>query len=616
MVVQHNMQAMNANRMLNVTTSTQAKSTEKLSSGYKINRAADDAAGLTISEKMRKQIKGLDQASTNAEDGVSAVQTAEGALTEVHSMLQRMNELAVQASNGTNSESDRSAIQDEISQLTTEIDRVSETTKFNETYLLKGNTDGSSSKVNVNAHDAGLAGKLGESVNGKTTFTADALSVGSKVSIGGTEYNIVESSKTSGYTSIKGYTAVAGDKITQDGKTYTYVANNSTTPGGATAAVAGWFADDNTTTTADFTDNAGIKAGSTLLAKADGKTTTFVGADGLDLSAATDTNPTNWAVGDTIEHDGKTYTVSTAGAAGVGTWKDEEGKESTIATLSAGDTYTQKATGKTGQIDNKGISTVENIQAAIKGLADGAIVTIKTSASDAGKPYTVGVSTKEDGSVYTADDIAALVKENTYVNDGKNTYYAVPKNSDSDKDITLQDAYNKMAKELESASSIGTDKGATVKNNGDGTFEITQGTVEVKDSLSFSLHVGADADMTNKINVDIESMSAAGLGIKGINVKDDSGKAATYAIDAIADAVSKVSAQRSALGAVQNRLEHTIANVDNVVENTTSAESRIRDTDMAEEMVEYSKNNILAQAGQSMLAQANQSNQGVLSLLQ
>ena len=608
MVVQHNMQAMNANRMLNVTTSTQAKSTEKLSSGYKINRAADDAAGLTISEKMRKQIKGLDQASTNAEDGVSAVQTAEGALTEVHSMLQRMNELAVQASNGTNSESDRSAIQDEISQLTTEIDRVSETTKFNETYLLKGNVDGTSSKVNVNAHDAGLAGKLGESVNGKTTFTADALSVGSKVSIGGTEYNIVESSKTSGYTSIEGYTAVAGDKITQDGKTYTYVANSSTTPGGATAAAAGWFADDNTTTTADFTDNAGIKAGSTLLAKADGKTTTFVGADGLDLSAATGTNPTNWAVGDTIEHDGKTYTVSTAGAAGAGKWKDEEGKESTIATLSAGDTYTQKATGKTGQIDNKGISTVENIQAAIKGLADGATVTIKTSASDAGKPYTVGVSTKEDGSVYTADDIAALVKENTYVNDGTNTYYAVPKNSDSDKDITLQDAYNKMAKELESASSIGTDKGATVKNNGDGTFEITQGTVEVKDSLSFSLHVGADADMTNKINVDIESMSAAGLGIKGINVKDDSGKAATYAIDAIADAVAKVSAQRSALGAVQNRLEHTIANVDNVVENTTSAESRIRDTDMAEEMVEYSKNNILAQA--------NQSTQGVLSLLQ
>ena len=134
--------------------------------------------------------------------------------------------------------------------------------------------------------------------------------------------------------------------------------------------------------------------------------------------------------------------------------------------------------------------------------------------------------------------------------------------------------------------------------------------------LSFNLHVGADADMTNKINVNIEAMNTENLGLKGLNVKDDSGIAATYAIDAIADAISKVSEQRSSLGAVQNRLEHTISNVDNVVENTTSAESRIRDTDMASEMVNYSKNNILAQAGQSMLAQANQSNQGVLSLLQ
>ena len=609
MVVQHNMQAMNANRMLNVTTSTQAKSTEKLSSGYKINRAADDAAGLTISEKMRKQIKGLDQASTNAEDGVSAVQTAEGALTEVHSMLQRMNELAVQASNGTNSESDRSAIQDEISQLTTEIDRVSETTKFNETYLLKGNTDGSSSKVNVNAHDAGLAGKLGESVNGKTTFTADALSVGSKVSIGGTEYNIVDSSKTSDYTSIKEYTPAEGDKVTQDGKTYTYVTTAGTTPAGQTPAADGWFADDNTTTTKDTLN---LKEGATLTTKADGSTTTLVGSATLAMSTPAAATPT-WAKGDTLEHDGKTYTYTGAGDK----WKDTDGNEVTNATLAkAGDTYTIKDTGKTGQIDNTGISTVENIQDKIKAAADGATIKIRDTATGADKTYTVGVTTKDDGTKYTADDIASLVKNGSYVTDANGTYYAVPKNSNSDTDITLKEAYDKMAKELQDASSIGADKGATVKNNGDGTFEITQGTVEVKDSLSFSLHVGADADMTNKINVDIDSMSAAGLGIKGINVKDDSGKAATYAIDAIADAVSKVSAQRSALGAVQNRLEHTIANVDNVVENTTSAESRIRDTDMAEEMVEYSKNNILAQAGQSMLAQANQSNQGVLSLLQ
>ena len=176
--------------------------------------------------------------------------------------------------------------------------------------------------------------------------------------------------------------------------------------------------------------------------------------------------------------------------------------------------------------------------------------------------------------------------------------------------------------EIVKASSIGTDTAATnattnvAYNTATTSFTLNKGSVSYKDALSFNLHVGSDADMTNKINVDIETMNAAYLGIKGLNVSDDSGIAATYAIDAIADAVAKVSEQRSALGAVQNRLEHTIDNLDNVVENTTSAESRIRDTDMAEEMVNYSKNSILQQAGQSMLAQANQANQGVLSLLQ
>ena len=155
MVVQHNISAMNANRMLGITSGSLAKSTEKLSSGYKVNRAADDAAGLSISEKMRKQIRGLDQASANAEDGISAVQTAEGALTEVHDMLQRMNELAVKAANGTMSLDDRQTVQDEVDQLLTEIDRVAETTKFNETYLLKGDKDDKT--VSVAAHDAGLS---------------------------------------------------------------------------------------------------------------------------------------------------------------------------------------------------------------------------------------------------------------------------------------------------------------------------------------------------------------------------------------------------------------------------------------------------------------------------
>ena len=466
MVVQHNMQAANANRMLNVTTSAQSKSTEKLSSGYRINRAADDAAGLTISEKMRKQIRGLDQASTNAQDGVSSVQTAEGALTEVHSMLQRMNELATQAANGTNSkDSDRQAIQDEIDQLTTEIDRVSETTKFNETYLLKG--EAGTKTINMKAHDAGLKGTLTDNGDGTATFVMDALKDGDSVSIGGKTYTI-GSKKADVATVFDAKITKADDKFTVNGQEITIVAKYS--------------------------------------------------------------------------------------AAG----KDAD----------------QKA-GKYAVADAKAL------------VKDGATVKFGTD------EYKVMTDGDTDG----IDDTDASV-------------------------ISKDVAYGLASKELLAANQIGDTKGSAKVANAnagakaDGSFKITTGQAEVANSLSFSLHVGADADMTNKIQVNIDAMDSASLGIKGLNVKDASGNAATYAVDAISDAISKVSSQRSSLGAVQNRLEHTINNLDNVVENTTTAESRIRDTDMAEEMVNYSKNNILAQAGQSMLAQANQSNQGVLSLLQ
>ena len=613
MVVQHNMQAMNANRMLNVTTSTQAKATEKLSSGYKINRAADDAAGLTISEKMRKQIKGLDRASTNAEDGVSAVQTAEGALTEVHSMLQRMNELAVQASNGTNSESDRSAIQDEISQLTTEIDRVAETTKFNETYLLKGDVNDATKTNTVKAHDAGLDGKLVDNGNGTSTFTAKSLAVGDKVSIAGKEYKIGKSADSADYQKVadaKTSVANVGDSVTSNGVTTTLV--NKVT----TAAVNGLGA--KLTTAGNWDD------GNSKITTADGTVYTYTTADGFKNDADANDKVALTDVTKLLK-DGATIT----GAAAAGDLKnlngvlivddlgkneisinDTAGITALQGTIKAGDTVT--ANGVTKTVTAETPKTLAEI-AKETGLGNK-----DTEVSIGSKKYKIATSTDLDAGTITKDDFLAMIKDGDKVsiNGAANTpFTAIVKASDDDS-ITLDEAYSKMAEELKTASSIGTDTAATVKNNGNGTFEITQGKVTVKDALSFSLHVGADADMTNKINVDIDTMSAAGLGIKGLNVKDNTGIAATYAIDAIADAVAKVSSQRSALGAVQNRLEHTIANVDNVVENTTSAESRIRDTDMAETMVEYSKNNILAQAGQSMLAQANQSNQGVLSLLQ
>ena len=188
-------------------------------------------------------------------------------------------------------------------------------------------------------------------------------------------------------------------------------------------------------------------------------------------------------------------------------------------------------------------------------------------------------------------------------------------------EITSNKAYELMTAELKKANEIGAEDTTKVEvEKDDNVFTIKLGQHTVAKPLAFNLHVGADADMTNKISVNIETMNSAYLGIKDLNVVDNKdvspGAQATYAIDAIADAIQKVSDQRSALGAVQNRLEHTIKNLDNVVENTTAAESQIRDTDMASTMVEYTKNNILMQAGQSMLAQANQSTQGVMSLLQ
>ena len=443
MVVQHNMQAMNANRMLNITTGAQSKSTEKLSSGYRINRAADDAAGLTISEKMRKQIRGLDQASTNAQDGVSSVQTAEGALTEV--------------------------------QLTTEIDRVAETTKFNEIYLLKG--DNSSTKnVYMNGHDAGLKGTLTDGAK-KATFTMDTLEAGDKVTIAGKEYTI-----------------------------------------GSTKTDA-----------------------EALLDKADAAATAAGAGNSVD-----------------VEIDGTKYTI----------------------TFKAGGNTIADAAG--------------NTVADLKALKD------KVAA---------GSKVSYDGNSLTV------------MNDGNGAVAADGVDDDDSSIITKTVAEQKIVAELTAANNVGTvEEKASVTNDGDAngktTYTINKGYATVADTLSFNLHVGADADMTNKITVDIDTMNSANLGIKGLNVTDATGTAATYAVDAISDAIAKVSSQRSALGAVQNRLEHTIDNLDNIVENTTTAESRIRDTDMAEEMVNYSKNNILAQAGQSMLAQANQSTQGVLSLLQ
>lgn len=395
MVVQHNLTAMNANRQLGVTSGAQAKSAEKLSSGYKINRAGDDAAGLKISEKMRSQIRGLNKASDNAQDGISLIQTAEGALNESHSILQRMNELAVQGANDTNQSIDRDAINQELDALTEELNRISETTQFNKQNLLDGNFKDKNLQVGANAKQ-----KIAISID---CMNADALGLGK------------ETVKQGGNTP---------KKVVYNGMSFTYNKDD-------------------------------------------------------DVAA------------------NKKKAIS-------------EFKKSISQKIGSKSNFIAQYDDTTGSIYYK--ATIDGKE---KRFAD---------ASTARKSY-------------LADQQAIVSK-------------------------AINDDFQKYVKTSKASATA-----------------------------------GGNGEIRNKARV-------------------DDYEAANNTITYVQNAINTVSTQRSALGALQNRLEHTVANLDNVSENTQSAESRIRDTDMASEMVQYSKNNILAQAGQSMLAQANQSTQGVLSLLQ
>ena len=408
MRINHNIAALNTHRQLNSATNAQSKSMEKLSSGLRINRAGDDAAGLAISEKMRAQVRGLDQASSNAQDGISMIQTAEGALNETHDILQRMRELSVQAANDTNTDQDRVNIQDEVDQLGKEIDRIRNTTQFNTKNLLDGSMDKT------------------------TTATANINS----------------------NTSLKG----AGGAIAAD-----------------------------------------TEAFNTLKDK-----------DGNSLGIlATDTITVSYV------KDGKTVSFDLAG-------------DKTIADI--------KSTG------DFGAATVSN----------GAITITATDKGHAGAI---------NGLTFSVKDANGNVK-------------------------------------------------AGASNALSSFTETTQAQVDHADGQA-TFQIGANTGQN--IQLAFKDMGASALGVKDIKVGNQG--QANVAIKVIDSAIQKVSAERSKLGATQNRLDHTINNLNTSSENLTAAESRIRDVDMAKEMMEQTKNSILSQAAQAMLAQANQQPQGVLQLL-
>ena len=541
MFVQHNMQAMNANRNLGMVTSAQAKSTEKLSSGYRINRAADDAAGLSISEKMRAQIRGLNKASANAQDGISLIQTAEGALNEQHSILQRMRELSVQAANGVETDEDREAVNNEIGQLQEELTRISETTEFNTMKLLDGSQSGSGASVTGSGPkfgivDATLDGALVTSNVAGIKVATSALAstkAGQETAI----WDATGKTLTLNLSLNKVYTQDEIDSLIANAKQEDSTATG--TPAEVTVALKnGIFAAD-AATTAGTATAAGVKAVSD-----DGTVTGFVGADTISFTS----NKYGVEFNDTV--------FSFA-------FDKEVGKEEVETT------------------------TAITIDGANKVTTPG--------------EYTIHLAA---GKEYTAEDLEDILAKAGF-----------------DFDVTLSGATPDEPNTLfatSGASSVSDiTMGGTTAGAGLGSANAMWGQAGyegVSGGAGITLQIGANEGQT--MNFTIEDMSARSLGVDGNKVDLSTQEGAQKATTTIDGAIKKVSQARGRMGAIQNRLEHTIANLDTAAENTQNAESRIRDTDMASQMVEYSKNNILAQAGQSMLAQANQSTQGVLSLLQ
>ena len=507
MIIQHNISAINAHRTMGINNSGTSKNLEKLSSGFKINRAGDDAAGLAISEKMRGQIRGLAMAEQNTQNGVSLIQTAEGGLNETHAILQRMRELAVQSSNGTYQDEDREQITLEFNALKSEVDRIAESTHYNGIKLLNGNLSNE---------------KVAEGVN-----DAYAMLMGSEISMAANK--------------------VAGDKIELDVGTYT-------------AAV-------NTELTTTISQNTPAAAGEKVSFTFNGKTYTTA-----ELKAGDNQDKVAAAMAEAIMRDdsykGADFTVSATGATLVFTATD--GGAGTIDAYEVKDLTVLGANG-----------------GAAVGKFSAATATTKT-----------GEDAKLVGAEIDGDDTGV-----TATFDSKTNSFNI-KNANGTISITVD------------ADKVATD--ATL------TLEVSQG-----NKLTFQ--IGANGGDDQRVNLSVGNMDSNSIGYK-IGDKLSDGSVATdnvmlasasigdidsanKAIDIIHSATNMVSGQRAELGALQNRLEHTLNNLGVTKENLTAAESTIRDVDMAKEMMEFTKNNILVQASQAMLAQANQLPQGVLQLL-
>jgi flagellin len=620
MRINHNIQALNAYRNLAANQLNASKNLERLSSGLRINRAADDAAGLAISEKMRSQIRGLQMAERNALDAISLIQTAEGALNEVHSILQRMRELAVQASNDTLEATDRSAIQAEIDQLTYEIDRIADTTQFNQKILFSGKAEGrpfaTTNKPNVIQYDTSVPG----SNTWKGVVYADPSFQG------GFDLEIPSAIAQASAAELEGV------KITINGRTYEFDTNNNgvapgnimidlnlllTKQGNDAGEIARLDQIANAIKSAIQANDPDLVVN---LQSAQGDSTNDGNVTNAILSIRTKNaaSPADFQPGGKYENLAKVNITGGGGDATDFIFKDIYGN---VFTPDGTNTNVMFAKADSSQPAAVQVSFAEMPKDGDQLQIDGYVFTFKDKpSSDA---YIPGTTTYE---------ISIRQDRQSMLNDIKTILMTGKTNNDLN--LAALNSVDVIGTTTLSLTTLKTNNGDTYQANGSAAgleIKLVDNDFAQNAGVALNLEMQIGANESEIMNFDLSVMDAVALGLareadhqtpipqSGLNavagIDVTTAVAARAAITIVDEAIRKVSEERGKLGALQNRLEHTVNNLRTANENLTSSESRIRDVDMAMEMAEFTKNNILNQAAQAMLAQANQLPQGILQLL-
>ena len=630
MRIQHNITAMNSYRNFSANTSNLSKNLEKLSSGYKINRAGDDAAGLAISEKMRAQITGIEGATKNSKDGISLIQTAEGALTEVHDMLNRMTTLAEQSANGTyQDELDREQLQKEVESLKSEIDRIADSTNYNGLKLLDGSLGGAKEAQVSTLEGARMQSHVIDATKATSVATLGEITIGNgsdaAANLAGTE----GAKYTLNVGLSDGNSTAVTLTVKKEGTSYNLVGEDDKVYGSLTAA-------DFTTPTSDNTNEKMVasmvgKALSEAFAKAAKDSSLgdqFEISGGLiDVDGAA-----------TGAHRGKlTFETKDAGEAGITVTSVDvkfdldnvADSAKGIAKIGASGVDITAGTDKAMGFDASKLMAYNAAAYNGKGNANKAVFEVNGVKFAIGT-YDQDLSALGDDVNYisikpidtaTGDHNDAAFDMVAMSNTGEDEVYST---STATKGFWVTDEGAKqIANEIAQKAGVkvsfeeldeGTkyDDGDTLGAAGMKIFRV--GDVAATEGKGLSLQIGDTSDSFNKLTVSVNDMHAAAIGVGDVDISTQEG--ASDALNKIKQAINNVSDTRGTLGALQNRLDHTINNLGVQRENIQNAESLIRDTDVAEEMMAYTKNNILNQSAQAMLAQANQLPQGVLQLLQ